>query len=477
MPDNTFQPLSHTFQFQTLSPGQIETLNQASFEILERTGVRFYHPEALDLLRSAGAVIEDQNLVKIPLQLVERFLKTAPGQITIYNQLGEQALVLGEPISYFGVGSDCPHVYDLDTGLRRKAVLDDVRTGIRLVDALPHLDFVMSMFLPSDIPEDHYERHQLAVMFQESTKPVVYVGLEGDSTRYAIEMASAVAGGLPSLARTPFIINYVNTVSPLQHNQESVQRLLTAAEHNLPTIYAPGNIGGMTSPITPAGQLALGNAGQLAGLVLSQLKREGSPFIRSNPSGGCLDMHSMVNLYSAPDCGPIGWDVARAQGLPIFGTAGCSDAKMFDAQAAGEAALSLLTNVLGGANLIHDIGYLDSAMTGSLELVVYCNEVISWLKGYFKKPEITEETLALDLIHDIGPDGFFLEAEHTYRHVFQGWSPTLLDRKSYTQWAEEGKTSLQIRANHLAKEILHNHQVEPLPTSVSDQLKSIAQRP
>lgn len=473
MPQPTAQPLQKSFQFQSLKKDQINQINDASQEILERTGVRFFHPQAIELFQKGGAAVEDGSLVKIPPRLVEWALKTAPQKVSIYDQVGKEAMVLGGDQIYFGTGSDCLSIYDLDTKNRRKATLEDVKNGVRLVDALPHLDFVMSMFLPSDVPEDTYERYQLKVMLEESNKPLVYVGLEGASTTHAVEMASVVSGGLESLMKRPFLINYVNTVSSFHHNEESIQRLLYAAERNLPTIYAPGNMAGMTAPITAAGMLALGNAGQLAGLVLSQLQREGSPFIRSNPSGGCLDMRSMVNLYTAPDCGPIGWDIAQEQGLPIFGTAGCSDAKVFDAQAAAESAMSLMTNVLGGAHLIHDIGYLDNAMTGSLELVAFCSEVISWLKCFYQDPAINQETLALDLIHEVGPDGVFLESEHTYRHVFAGWKPNLFDRNSFAQWMEDGGLTLQQRANQEVKSILREHQPAPLAEDIKSQLQAL----
>ncbi len=459
-------------RFCSLTEDQIVLLHEASLEIMARTGMRFYAKDALDLFQKAGASVSDGNLVRIPPHLVEWALRTAPKNITIFDQTGRRAMSLGGYRSYFGVGSDCMYIYDPYTGERRRAVLEDVTHGVRLVDALPNLDFVMSMFTPSDVPADTYERHQMAVMLQESTKPIVYVGMEASSTVHAVEMASAVAGGHESLQQHPFIINYVNVTSAFQHNEESVQRLLYAAERNLPTIYAPSKMRGAIAPMTVAGALAVGNAGQLAGLVLSQLKREGAPFIRSNPDGDEIDMRSMVSLYGAPDGGPFGWDLTHYYGVPTFGAAGCSDAKVFDAQAAAEAALTLFDNTINGANLIHDIGYLDCAMTGSLELVLFSNEIIGWLQRYLRKLEISEETLALDLIHEIGPDGHFLETEHTYRHVREDWRPTLMDRFDFHRWAASGSTTLQQRANEKVREIIENHRADPLAEDVAKSINS-----
>lgn len=461
-------------RLNSLTSDQLSMLHEASLEIMADTGMRFFDQEALELFIKGGAKVTDGNLVHIPSNLVEWAIQTTPKNITIYDQTGRRFMNLGKHRSYFGPGSDCMSIYDLDTGEHRKAVLSDVINGVRLVDALPNYNFVMSMFLPSDIPEETYERHQMAILLQESTKPIVFVGIEANSTVFAVKMAEMIAGGAKQLQSYPFVINYVNTVSAFQHNEGSLKRLLYAAERNLPTIYAPGNSRGLTAPMTIAGSLALGNAGQLAGLVLAQLKREGSPFIRGNPSGHLMDMNSMVSLYGAPEGGSFGWDLAHYYDIPIFGTAGCSDAKVFDAQAAAEAALTLFDNILNGANLIHDIGYLDCAMTGSLEFVYFNNELIGWLKQYLHKLEINEETLALDLIHEVGPDGDFLEAEHTFNHVREDWYPVIFDRLDYPRWAERGGKKVRERANEKVKEIIEDHRANPLPNDVVQKLNNFA---
>lgn len=462
-------------QFRCLDDEQISLLHDATLEILERTGARFFAGEALDLFRKGGAQVSDGNLVRIPRHLVEWALRTAPKSVTLYDRNGRRALTVGGYHTHFGAGSDCMHIYDLYDGRRRKAVLQDVVNGVRLVDALPNLAFVMSMFLPSDVPQDRYERHQMSVMLQETTKPIVFVGIEASSTAYAVEMASAVAGGLEELQRAPFIVNYVNAVSPLRHNEESVQRLLYAAERNMPSIYAPGRARGSLAPITVAGGIALGNAGFLAGVVLSQLKREGSPVIGRRPGGDALDMRSMTNLYASPDAGPFAWALAHHYGLPTFGEAGCSDAKIFDAQAAAEATLTLMDNILNGVNLGHDVGYLEDAMTGCLELVAFCDETIGWLRRYLRRLEITEETLALNLIHEIGPDGDFIQSRHTLQHVRDDWAPALADRSNYSKWMDNGGTTLQKRANAKAREIVEEHRAPRLPAQVVQRLEEVVQ--
>ncbi len=461
--------------FRNLHQDQIDILHNASLEIMDRTGMRFFDQEALDLFKKAGADLSDGNLVRIPSHLVEWALSTVPRNVAIFDRNRQKSMLLGGDRTYFGVGSDCMSIYDLETGKHRKALHRDVINGVRLVDALPNMDFVMSMFLPSDVPHKSYERHQMSAMLQESTKPIIFVGVEEDSTIMAIEMAAAVAGDLQTLQQYPFIINYVNVVSPFHHNEESLRRMLYAAERNLPTIYAPGSIRGTLAPMTAAGAMALYNASQLAGLVLSQLKREGAPFILCGRDGGFMDMRTLVTLYSAPDAGPYGWDLARHYRVPTF-TAACTDAKVFDAQAAAETALTLFERTLNGANIIHDLGYLDCAMTGSLELVVFCNEVIEWIKRYWQPFEITEESLALDLIHETGPDGHFLETDHTLRHVRDMWVPALFDRSDYDTWSSNGSLTFQQKTNQKVLEIIRTHRAEPLSGQLKEKLADIVAR-
>jgi trimethylamine---corrinoid protein Co-methyltransferase len=458
---------------RSLDDDEVTLLHQASLEILERSGMRFRSTTAVELFRRAGAIVSDGNLVCIPAHLVERAVQTAPKNIMIFDRNGRPAMALGGHRSYYGPGSDAAHVYDIDTGERRKAVMQDVVAGARLANALPNIDYTMSQFMPSDVRVERYERLQMASMLQECSKPIVFVGLEKMSTVYAVEMACAVAGGLEQLVRYPFIINYVNSTSPYVHNEESVERLLYAAGRNLPSIYTPGRARGSQVPMTEAGAIALVNAGQLAGLVLSQLKREGSPFIWASPNAGGMDLRTMVSLYGTPDAGPAAWDLAHHYQIPIFGFAGISDAKVFDAQAAAEATLTLFEAALFGANLIHDIGLLDCGMTGSLELLAFCDEVIGWLRQYLRPLEISEETLALDTILQAVPDGHFLDSEHTLRHVRDTWMPALFDRRPYHRWAAAGSPTTQELAVCRVKEIVKDCRAAPLEASATRALATI----
>jgi trimethylamine--corrinoid protein Co-methyltransferase len=469
----------HSFnsvQFRRLSDEQCRRLYWACLEILERTGVRLYDQEALDLLKKAGVYATDGNRVRIPPWLVEKALTTVPKWVTLCDRHGNRVMPVEGHRSFFGLGSDCLNIIDHRSGEHRKAVLQDVVEAMIVADALPNIDFVMCMFLPMDVPQAVVDRHQMEVMLNHTTKPIIFVTTEFSGCVDAVEMAEAVVGGPEALQRNPLAALYINVTTGLNHNQEALQKLLYMAGKGLPATYIPSTQGGVTAPVTPAGALAVAQAGALVGLVLSQLKREGAPLIMPGWGGNMLDMRTTVQPYADPDKRSMASDFVHSLGLPMFSLAGCSDSKVVDQQAGIEAALTLMTDALGGGNIVHDLGYLESGLTGSLVQLAICNEILSWLEYFVRGVEINDETLALDLIDEVGPDGQFLDSEHTFEHFRQRWYPKLFDRDNYEGWLARGGQTLAERATQQVETILAEHKPEPLPDDVVQTIKAIVRR-
>ncbi len=461
---------------QRLAEAQVRRLHNASLEILMRTGVRLFLPEAVDMLKRAGAFVSEGNRVRIPPGLVERALATVPKRVTLYDRRGRPAIFAEEQRCHYGSGSDCLHIIDHRTGLRRDPVLKDVVEGMTVCDALPNIDFVMSMFLPVDVNPMVSDRYQMEAMLNGTTKPLIYVTNEFSGTVDAVEMAEIVAGGAEALRQRPTAACYINVTTGLRHNEEALQKLLFLAEKGLPALYIPVVLGGTTGPITQPGSVATVNAGVLAGLVLSQLKREGAPFIMPGWGGAALDMKTMISPYCTPNFGSTIQALARAYRLPMFGLAGCSDSKVVDQQAAAEAALTLMAETLGGANLIHDLGYLESGLSGSLAQLVICDEILSWMGACLAPTAIDDETVPLDLIDQIGPDGQWLDAEHTRRHTREQWYPTVFDRGNYDHWLARGGKTLGERAADKVNKILSAHHAEPLPADIQRAVHAVVER-
>ena len=462
--------------FPQLSEEQFRLMHEASLEILERVGARLYLEEAVELLRKAGARVTDGNLVHVPASLIEKTLPSVPKEVTLHDRKGNPVMPLGGYRSFYGPGSDCLNIIDHRSGERRKPFVQDVLEGAALCEHLPHIDFVMSMVLPSDVDGSIADRYQMEAMLSAATKPIIYVTYEMSGCRDAVEMAEAVMGGEEALRRTPTIACYINAVSGLQHNKEALEKLLFLASKNLPSLYIPASTAGITSPVTPAGSVALDFAGVLVGLVLSQLKREGAPVIASGmPPGSTFDMKTLVLSYAEPER-TITTALSHHYGFPMFAMGGASEAKVFDQQAAAEAALSLVVESLAGSNIIHDLGYLESGLTFSFGQLVLANEIIGWIRAFAKGYEVNKETLALDVIAELGAKGDFLNTPHTFKHFRERWYPDLFERATYGDWLSKGGKNLAERAKEKIDSVLAGPKPEPLPVKTRERLREIVSR-
>lgn len=350
-----------TPRLRVLSEDQIEQIVYEAMDVLQQTGTRVYEEEALTLLRGAGCVIDGENLVHIPAWLIEASIQSAPSRVLLGGRDREKRIALEKNRIYFGTGSDCPFLTDPCTSERRRYTKEDIYRAAKITEALPQIDFHMSLGLTSDVPVGTYDRHQLLAMLRGTTKPLVITAIDREGLADQLEMACAVVGGVDEWRKLPLFAVYVEPTSPLDNSREAVEKLLFAAEKNIPLIYTPCPICGATGPATMAGNLVQGLAECLAGLVISQLKRKGAAVIIGGVMS-ILDMTTTVLSYGAPELPLLSaamTNIAQYLGLPVFSTAGCSDAKTFDQQAAIESTLSIAFAALSGANLIHDVGYLE----------------------------------------------------------------------------------------------------------------------
>jgi len=190
-----------------------------------------------------------------------------------------------------------------------------------------------------------------------------------------------------------------------------------------------------------------------------------------------LDMRTSVFSYGAPELLLLDaalTDISKTLGIPVFSTAGCSDAKTLDQQAGLEAGLSILMAAQSGANLIHDVGYLESGLLGSLDMLVLSNEAISMTKRIMHGISVNQETLAVDVISRVGPGGHFLDDDHTIAHFKREiWIPELIDRSNREDWDKAGRKSLGDRIRQKVLEILETHQPHPVEEKTVKELKAI----
>jgi trimethylamine--corrinoid protein Co-methyltransferase len=459
-----------------LTHEQCQVVHRASLEILRRTGVRVYHDGALALLCETDAVMADGNLVYLPAGLVEWALKGAPSRVVLCKRGSSQvaAPLEGRTVN-FGPGSDCPNYLDPRTAERRPFTAADVVDCLRVCDALPEMAFVMSMGIPSDVDVGNVYRQQYALMLQHTAKPAVFVCDDRADCEAIVAMAAAAAGGVEQLRLNPTLLLYSEPSTPLKHSETATGKLLYMAEQSLPVVHSPAPMMGGTAPVTLAGGLALGNAEVLSSLVMHQLKHHGAPFVYGSGLHH-MDMKTTISVYGAPEFQLARLavaDMGRFYRLPTWGYAGHSDSCAMDEQAAADAAFSVLVALLSGSNLVHDVGYLEAGLTTSPEMIVFTAEMVSMMRRFMGGVSLDVESLALETIHQVGPGGDFLTAQHTLKHFRELWQPTLFSRQRADDWTATGGKRLGDRLREKTLSIIEDHQPEPLPDNVRGEIDYI----
>jgi trimethylamine--corrinoid protein Co-methyltransferase len=470
-----------TPQFRVLSCDGIEEILSASMEILERVGIRLEDEEGAKLLKEGGALGGGASShLKIPSFMVKRALSTAPGRIVLSGRNRKRNLVLEKDRIYFGTGSDLPFTVDPYTGKRRRTLFSDVVNAGRVVDALPNIDFFMSLGLVSDVPELHYDRHQFLAMLMGTAKPYIITSVDGKGLKDQFDMACMTLEGANAFREGPLFGIYAEPISPLVHPKTTVEKVLVSADCGIPLVFVPAPSAGGTAPATMAGILAEGMADTLAGLVLSQLRSPGAGFVMGGVFTS-LDMRTTVFTYGSPELLLLDAalsDISKYLGIPVFSTSGCTDSKVFDQQAGIEAGLSILMAALSGASLIHDNGYLESGLLGSLELLVAVDETVSLVKRILRGISVTPDTLGIDAIERVGIGGNFLQEDHTLKHFKKEiWSPGVMDRQMYERWEASGSKTMFDRCSERVHEILETHQPDPpLDEKLVRELKSFIEK-
>jgi len=464
--------------YRVLTEGKKQELYLAAQEVLRRTGLQVLVPEARDLFKKAGCWI-DGDRVRIPAHLLEWAVGVAPRRITVGDRDGKPAMYLEDGKSYYGTGGDCPTVLDARTGERRSGRLQDVVDFSRLVDALPNIDFLINMAIAQEMPQAVSDLYHFEAMVNNTTKPILYSAWNLAHTKVIVEMCERVAGGAQAYQRTPFAVYFGAEPSPLQITHEFAPTMMYLASKHLPMVFSPTDAAGGTAPVTIAGAIVQNQAEMLANLLLAQLTSEGAPFIMSTCGPNPIDMSAMTASYASPEfqlyLGAMA-EMARFHGLPIFSYGGCTDSKVFDEQASLEGAMSMFLSALSGGNLIHDVGYVESGLTSSYEMVVAMDEVAGFVKRVLGGIQVNPESLALDVIDDVGPGGEYLTHPHTYKHFRQNWAPKLLDRNNYSTWKERGGLTLKERVHNRVLAILDTHQARPLDAQVKAEISAIVAR-
>lgn len=462
-------------RYHVATEDDCEKIILGALKILEKTGMVFKHPRALEVLKKSGCDVKGDR-AWFPPDVVKKAIRTAPEEVVLYDRFGSEAIRAGGTRNYYGLGPTNPFFNDLVTGERRPVLKSDVADTAIVGDALPNIDFIMSLAGITDCNPRIADVCEMHEMLQNTTKPIIGWGVDVHGVKDELEMCAAVAGGWDKLIEKPFVAIYAgDPITPLILPEDAYEKLEFCAQKGIAVIWPSGAQLGSVAPVTIAGAIALGLAENLASLVLTQSINEGTPFV-----GGVVvltvDMSTTMSAYGSPEhClgESIISDVYHYLNLPLWGTAGVTDSKVVDEQAAIETSMAVLVTALSGTNLVHDVGFMDSAISGSLEQIVLSDEVIGYAKRISRGFEVDENTLALNVIDEVGPGGEFLTHQHTFDNFkSELWVPTLIDRNPYQVWNVD-KKDMGARIKDKTKMILKEHRVAALPQSAKDKIDSI----
>ena len=379
-----------------ISDSQIEEIHSSGLDILSHIGMKLENEKAREILYSHGAYV-DGNIVRVPTKMVEECMRTAPSSFILYTRDGEPFIHVEGYNANYGCNPDNPLYRDPYTGEMRKPTSLDAANMGKLIDYLPHIDFINTCNFAFDVPEDIADRVNIRQYMFNLRKPICFSCKDASALEDIIEMGAIAAGGHDKLRIHPYLFHIEEPVSPLTHDEVAIDCVMTCAKHEVPLVYFPMTMAGATAPATLAGLLAQSHAEILFGLVIHQYTNPGAPFVYGAiPS--IMDMQTTKFCYGAPEmwlCASAIADIAHYFKLPIWGTAGPTDAKEIDQQCVADLSYSILMAGLSGANLIHDIGLMDSANTYCPEIYVLSDELASMTKVITRGIDINEENLAL----------------------------------------------------------------------------------
>jgi trimethylamine--corrinoid protein Co-methyltransferase len=392
---------------------------------------------------------------------------------------GQPAFTLGDGQIRFHNGGGPPFIYDLNSGERRPARMQDVIDMTRLLDALPNVDVVMPLFGPEDTPPQLLAIASTEATLRHSRKPVMCAAVDkAEQVPFMVELAAACAGGPEEFRRRPTMSIAISPVSPLIFTADVTAAIIAVAQAGVGFHSLPAPSLGATGPITLAGALAQQHAEVLASFVIAAAARPGTPVVycsRINP----IDLRTAMSSWGGPEVGLAGagaGQLAHRLGLPADAYGLCTSASRLDPQFAYERLANTFIPALAGVDIMSGVGTIDSGLAGSLEIAVIDDEIISLLKYIVNGVTVDEESLALEVMRQVIPgDGVFLAEQHTVEQMRKGalWLPGVSERPGGS--ADDGE-GVVARARAKARQILAVHQVEPLPEDVSRHLTEIMVR-
>lgn len=465
-------------RYQMLTDDEIVRIHENSLRILENVGVVFTYEPAIEILREHGARVEGQT-VYLPKAMVEEKLKCAPSSFTLYSRNAERNVNFDtKKIHYCGPGGSS-YVMDRERG-RRFSSKEDF---IELIKLYQSLDLIEMHHVPcemNDVDPDVRNKEVIYQTMKYSDKPLMPFAFGYEEAKECIAMAAVPFGGLDAVRNKPVLLADPCTVTPLSYDEKAIGTLMAFAEYGQIQLINSLCMAGATAPATLAGNVSVQNAEILAGIVLAQCINPGTPVIYS-ASGSNADMRSGSLAVGSPECAMMSLmngQLAKYYHLPCRISGAITDSKCVDAQASYESMMNLMTAVMAGANFVlHSGGILATYDTISLEKAMVDYDMMGIVKRIERGIEVDENSLAYDVIAEVGPQGQFLTQNHTFMNFRkEHYMPFLSDRSNTAKWEEDGSVSAEQRATEKWQEILAGYIQPEFPADLDKELKKFIEK-
>src|SRR5210317_1641243 len=466
---------------EVLSKEEIQAVHQTVLELMKDPGVKIQHEEALDIFKRGGADVDlEKQVVHIPPSLLEYALNHAPRFMKVCGRDPKYDIKSNNGVHYSG-GHGATMIFDFDTGERRPATKKDLENNVRVHDALENTHFIFPEIYPQDVPEKALDRHISQALLSNTEKPVIATAYSGKGAKDLLKMGIAIAGSEEALRLRPMFTVSLGIISPFSFEPNRVDMLIEMCRFGHPfQIYTIPSTG-TTSPVTLAGTLALMVAELLSGLVLTQLVNPGAP-VRLMGYAGTADMRSGEFTFASPEKTLMAAALAqmlRFYGVPQGVHGSTTRANVSDAQAGYETGMLNLFSALSGSDVVIECtsASLENTAASVPEQAVIGNEICSFINRILQGIEVNPDTLAVDVIREIGPGGEYLTHDHTMEYFMtEHWDAKLGSRLPRDLWEEKGAMDVRAQARETYKKILATHQPKPLAPRVQKKLQQIVEQ-
>ena len=465
--------------FKVLSDHEILQIHEASVWILENTGISIYSKKALDFLNSKGARVDyDKKLVKIGRKMVESCLKSLVKTIDLYDRNGEKYLTLGDGIPKCASGHNAIFIIDAETNIRRNSTLRDVEKFAIISDKLEDIDVVGVPVMPQDVTPQTTLLYAVKALYENTTKPLFFSTESSAINSSVIEMMKIIAGK-KNISECPTAISQLSTTSPLLWEPGAVDSLIDVAKEGIPLNLLPEPMTGVSAPYTVAGLLTMHNSEVLSGIVLSQLIRPGTPVIYGS-SWTTFDMKYTNAIIGSPETSALrvaGCQMARYYNMPSHTTAPNSDSNAHDEQNSWEKTLSNICAICAGNDLVVNSGMFATGLTISLEQLVLDDEINGIIRRLYRGIDVSEDTIATQVINSVGPKGSFLTEDHTLKYLFsrEFREVKVSNTNNYDNWINSGAPLVEKNAAKIVQDYLKDGNTKVLHKDVIRKLDLIIQ--